>query len=217
MIILDYTPKKHKEIIAACVHAFREGKVIAYPTDTSYGLGCDITNKKAVLKFYRIKERGFNKPVHVVVPSMAYAKSVSEWNGTATKLVKNFWPGALSIILPRKQHNMELVNKSLKRFGAGTGTVGLRMPDNRIALDLASSLGEPIPATSANPGGGYDCYKVSDIVEQFKNKKYKPDIIINAGRLPKKKPSTLVKIIENGVEILRQGPVNKKQILNAVK
>jgi L-threonylcarbamoyladenylate synthase len=91
------------------------------------------------------------------------------------------------------------------------------MPDNRIALDLASSLGEPIPATSANPGGGYDCYKVSDIVEQFKNKKYKPDIIINAGRLPKKKPSTLVKIIENGVEILRQGPVNKKQILNAVK
>jgi tRNA A37 threonylcarbamoyladenosine synthetase subunit TsaC/SUA5/YrdC len=95
------------------------------------------------------------------------------------------------------------------------------MPNNKIALDLAATLGEPIPATGANPAGdksgGYDSYSAKDIVDQFSNKKYKPDIIINAGRLPKRKPSTLVKIEGSGVEILRVGPLSKKQIEKVIQ
>lgn len=220
MIIIDYDKKNHRRIINACVRALREGKILAYPTDTSYGLACDITNVKAVEKFYKIKERSFKKPVHVIVPSIAYAKSISSWDSKAAKLAKKFWPGALTIILPSKRHNIELINRSLKKFGAGTASVGLRMPKNKIALDLAVTLGEPIPATGANPAGdksgGYDSYSVNDIIDQFKDKKYKPDIIINAGRLPKRKPSTLVKIDGAKIEILREGPVTKKQILKHV-
>lgn len=213
MIVIDYDRKNHRQIIQACVRALRAGKVIAYPTDTSYGLACDITNPQAVLKFYRIKEREFKKPVHVVIPSISYAKSIVAWNNTAAVLAKRFWPGALSIILPATfSHGIELVNKSIKRFGARTNTVGLRMPNNQIALDLAATLGEPIPATGANPAGGYDAYSAQDIVDQFRDKKYKPDIIVNAGRLPKRKPSTLVKIDGKKIEILRFGPITSKEI-----
>lgn len=217
MIIIDYKEKNHKDIIRACVKALKQGKVIVYPTDTSYGLGCDASNKKAVLKFYKIKERGFNKPVHVVVPSIKFAKTAGVWELSATKLAKKFWPGAVSLVLPYNLPNLSNTLKpSIKRFAAGTKTVGLRMPNNFIALDLAKNLGKPIPATSANPAGGYDSYTAKDIVDQFKDKKYKPDIIINAGKLKKRKPSTLVKISQGQIEILRPGPISLKQIQKAL-
>jgi L-threonylcarbamoyladenylate synthase len=87
------------------------------------------------------------------------------------------------------------------------------MPNNKIALDLAKFLKRPITATSANVSGKNDCYSAHEIISQFQNQKNKPDIIINAGTLPKRKPSTIVKIQNHNVEILREGPISKKQII----
>src|ERR1700688_3788989 len=98
MIILDYNKKHHKQIIFACVVALRAGKAVAYPTDTSYGLAVDAGNVAAIKKLYQIKGRDFKKPVHVVVPAVAYAKKIVDWNNSASKLVKKFWPGALTIV-----------------------------------------------------------------------------------------------------------------------
>lgn len=104
-------------------------------------------------------------------------------------------------------------NEGLRILSAGTGTIGLRMPNNKIALDLAKYLKRPITATSANLSGKLDCYSAKEIIKQFKSQKYKPDIIINAGQLPKRKPSTMVKVDSNGkVQVLRQGPVSQAQI-----
>ena len=212
MIIIDYQAKFHKRIIHACVAALRAGKVVVYPTDTSYGLAVNIDNARAVEKLYRVKERGFNKPSSVIAPSISYAKRMVEWDRTATKLVKKFWPGAVTILV-----KLKMKNEKLKVLTANSGFIGLRMPENKIALDLAKILGRPITATSANVAGVEDCYSAEDVIKQFKKKKFKPDIIINAGKLPKRKPSTIVKIANNNFEILRHGPVSEQQIKTALK
>ncbi|HYF04841.1 MAG TPA: L-threonylcarbamoyladenylate synthase [Patescibacteria group bacterium] len=207
MIVIDYNSKKHKEIIHAAVLALTHGKAVVFPTDTSYGLAVDATNAKAVKKLYAIKGRGFNKPVHVIVPSQKYCKQLVLWDAKAQKLAKAFWPGALTLVLSLKSKNT-----SIKAVSAKTGYIGLRYPDNTIALDLAKKLGRPITATSANISGGMDSYSIADIYKNFKYSKQKPDIVLNAGKLRKKMPSTLLKITDTGYEILRKGPVTEKQI-----
>lgn len=212
MIILDYSKKNHKQIIHACVAALKLGKAVVYPTDTCYGLAVDASNIKAVKKLYQIKERDFNKPVHVVVPSMANAKEIAQWNPPAIKLAKKFWPGAVTIILSLKSKE-----QGLKLLSANTKSIGLRMPKNQIALDLAKSLEKPVTATSANISGKPECYVIADVIAQFENKKYKPDIIINAGKLNKNKPSTLVRAFDDVIKVLREGPVSEKQILMSLR
>lgn len=208
MVIIDYKKSQHKEIISSCVTALKSGKVVACPTDTSYGLAVDATNINAVKKLYLIKGRGFNKPVHVIVPSVAYAKKNVLWNSAASKLAKKFWPGALSLVLP-----LRIKNQKSKILSAGSGFLGIRFPKNNVALGLSLGLKGPITATSANRSGEKDCYSAAEIVAQFKRQKIKPDIIINAGRLPKRKPSTMVKIENGKITILREGPILAKEIL----
>lgn len=207
MIVIKYSSKKHKDIIKALAHALQQGKTVVYSTDTCYGLACDATNKKALERIYKIKTRGFNKPIHIVIPSLAYAKKIVEWNRPALALAKKFWPGAITLVLPVAAKAVYL-----KRLGAGTGTVGLRMPDNLIALDLAAELGVPITATSANRSGGSDGYSIRDVIAQFKEQNYKPDIVLDAGRLPNRQPSTVVRVSDDLIKILRPGPITIRQI-----
>jgi L-threonylcarbamoyladenylate synthase len=207
MIVLDYQKKYHRQIIRTCVNALKKGKAVVFPTDTSYGLAVDATKISAIKNLYKIKGRDFNKPVHVVVPSVGYARRLVKWNGAASKLTKKFWPGALTIVL-----GLRAKGQALSRLSAGTGFLGVRAPKNKIALDLSKILKRPITATSANRSGKPDCYSVDEVISQFKKSKYKPDIIINAGKLKHRKPSTVVKIDDNQLEILRPGPISKKQI-----
>lgn len=197
--------------VKSAVELLKQGKIVAYPTDTSYGLAVDVTNTFALKKFYKIKERGFDKPVHIVVPNISYAKQLVNWNQIAQKLAKAFWPGALTLVLELKDTKTNLTILTAK-----TGFLGLRMPDNQMALQLVKKLGAPITATSANPSahlsGGYDSYSPRDIIDQFKDKKFQPDAILDAGKLKKRKPSTLVKISDGGIEILRKGPISEREI-----
>ena len=216
MIIVRYKKSEHKNIIQACARALKAGKVVAYPTDTSYGLAVNAENTAAIRKLYRVKERSAGQPVHVVVPSVAYAKKIVGWNAVAGRLAKSFWPGPLTMVLglASRQAGLELLS-------AKTKSLGVRLPNNKIALDLAKQLGKPITTTSANPSlhlsGGYDSYSAGDVVTQFKEKKHQPDIVIDAGRLSRHKPSTLLKIGHGFMHILRPGPISEKQILSALK
>lgn len=216
MEIIKYQKKSHQRIIRACAQALKQGKIVAYPTDTSYGLAADTGNLKAVKNLYLVKERRFKQPVHVVVPSAVFAKKNVVWGKAAQKLAKHFWPGALTLVLEIKTKD-----KMVLLLSAKSGFLGLRRPNNSIALDLSKYLGRPITATSANPSahlsGGYDSYSAEDVVNQFKNKKHQPDIIIDAGRLPKRKPSTVLKLSQAGLEVLRQGPISEKQIIKILK
>lgn len=209
MIILNYTKKHHKQIIHACVKSLKQGLVIAYPTDTSYGLAVDATNLKAIKKLYKVKGRDFKKAVSVIAPSPDFTKKIGEWGSVESRLAKKFWPGALTIAIELRSKN-----KELRVLSAKSGYLAVRVPKSDIALDLAHQLGSPITATSANVAGMPDCYSAESIVKQYKNLKLKPDIIINVGKLPKKKPSTLVKVSGDEIEIIRRGPISEKQIRN---
>ena len=210
MLEIKYSPKYHNQIIDSCITALKKGKAVVFPTDTSYGLAVDATNPKAIKKLYKIKGRDFNKPVHVVVSSLGQAKKIVEWNGAASKLAKKFFPGALTLVL-----GLRPKGQALSRLSAKTGFLGVRMPKNKIALDLSRLLKNPITATSANRSGEPDCYSADEVLSQFQKSKYKPDIIINAGRLLKRKPSTVVKIDNHKISILRQGPVKLSKVLFA--
>jgi len=207
MVILNHETEFHKQIINFCVQALKQGKAVVYPTDTSYGLAVDATNLKAIGRLYQIKEREAGQPVHIIVPSIAYAKKIAKWDKMAEKLAKKFWPGPLTLVLRLKINDLRL-----NRLSAGTKFIGLRYPNNRIALDLAKHLKRPITTTSANVRSGGDNFDIKNIINQFKDKKHKPDIIINAGKLPKRKSSTFVKVNKDRVQVLREGPIKEKQI-----
>ncbi len=187
---------------------------MAYPTDTSYGLAVDVRNIKAIKRLYRVKERLSRQPVHVIAPSVNYARKIVQWNKIAHKLSSRFFPGPLTLVLKLKAKG-----EKFKILSGGTGFLGIRVPKNKIALDLVKYLKAPITTPSANPPnskGGYDSYSVADIVKQFANKNCQPDIIINAGKLPKRKPSTMVKIHNGQISILRRGPISETQIKNFI-
>jgi L-threonylcarbamoyladenylate synthase len=93
MIVLKYQKSNHKNIIQACVHALRQGKVVAFPTDTSYGLAVDATNIRAVKKLYRVKGRDFKKPVHVVVADQIVAKKLHIGKSLLKNFRNSFGPG----------------------------------------------------------------------------------------------------------------------------
>ncbi len=214
MIIFKYSKQQHNQIIQASVKALKQGKIIVYPTDTCYGLAVDVSRLQAIKQLYKLKGRNFNKPSSVVVPSLAYAKKIVQWGSEAQKLAKKFWPGAITLVcsltLPFPSRGE---GRGFRILTAKTNFLGLRLPKNRLALDLAKGLKKPITATSANLAGKSECYSVDEIVQQFQHQKIKPDIIIDAGKLPFQKPSTLVKLEHSGqVSIIRQGPITQSQI-----
>lgn len=226
--------KADKKGIELAIKYLKRGKSVVYPTDTSYGLGVDATNLKAVKRLLKIKERT-NRPVHVIVSSLAMAKKYAVFNGLAERIFKKLLPGRLTLVLDLQNNapqpplklrgeEGELLGEAGKAFrllSAGTGTLGIRMPDNKIALSLVRRLDQSITTTSANPSWhlsyGTTPYSVADSLRQFKDKRYQPDLYLDAGKLPKIKPSTLAEIKNGKIRILRKGPVSLQQILKAIR
>ncbi|GAC1574765.1 MAG: hypothetical protein NVS3B9_6800 [Candidatus Doudnabacteria bacterium] len=216
MKILKLTAKNQSEIIDQAVAVLKGGGSVAYPTDTSYGLGVDVSNPKALKKLYQIKERNINQPVHLLVPSVKFAKKLVFWNKVAEKLSVSFWPGPFSMALPIRSSE-----KYYKKISGREGYLGLRMPKTNFALLLVQSLGKPISATSANPSGklrgGFDSYSAKDVINQFDKQKYQPDLVIDAGNLKKVSPSTFVIVRNNIVQIRRDGPVSENMIFKVLQ
>lgn len=202
--------KADRKGVEAAVMTLKKGGSVVYPTDTAYGLGVDATNAKAVLRLYKIKERASRQPIHVIVHNSSAVKKFAIVSRAAAVLMKKHWPGPLSIVLPLRPR----AKKSIKMLSAGTGTVGFRVPDNKIALVLASKLGRPITTTSANPNayksGGFTPYSVEKSKKQFIEKKHQPDLYLDSGKLRKQKVSTMVKVVRDAITVLRQGPIKVK-------
>src|SRR3989344_7213749 len=204
--------KADKVGIALAVEYLRDGKAVAYPTDTAYGLGVDATNAAAVRRLYKIKGRNYKKPTHVIAHNFSAAKKRAMVDARTAGLMKKFWPGPLTLVLPMNRR----ATKAIKLLSAGTGSIGIRMPDNKIALELAKKLGRPITTPSANPQGGPAPYSIRDCVRQFKNRKHQPDLYLDAGKLPKTPPSTIVRIENSELRMVRRGKITEKQIQNAL-
>lgn len=194
--------------LRAALKALRAGHAVVYPTDTAYGLGVDASNLSAVRRLYKIKGRS-RKPTHVVVANLAMAKRLVVFSKNAELIFKKFLPGPLTLVLPLRQD----VSPAIRFLAAGGTDLGIRMPDNDLALSLSKKLDQPLATSSANPQGGPTPYDIPTCQQQFKNKKYQPDYYLAVGRLPLKRPSTVIRLVDNQVELLRRGPISKKTIL----
>ncbi len=191
-------PINDKETVKTAVTILKKGGAVVFPTDTSYGLAVDAFNPKALKKIYSIKGRRKNMPCSIIPPTRSYIRSLVRVSTAVVSLMRTYWPGALTLVLPQSKKLPNLIVKD--------GGVAFRYPDHVLAIALARALGRPITATSANKAGQGDLYDSKDIMALYAKRKNRPDALIDAGILPRRLPSTIVKINENGnFEILRQG------------
>lgn len=189
------------EQIAEAVALLRAGGVLLYPTETSYGIGCDGTNEDAVARVFALKGRPPGKGVTVLLPSLADADRYVRLTPFARALAESYWPGALNIVAPAAQ------DSPLSPLCATNGTHAVRLSSHPVASALARELGRPLVSTSANLAGKPELYAVKDIFDTFFSQPMMPDGMIDAGDLPRVPPSTVVKVDRDGVRVLRQGSV----------
>jgi L-threonylcarbamoyladenylate synthase len=182
------------------VEILKQGKIIVYPTETVYGLGCDATNQEAVDKVFKIKQRQQNKPLLMVVNDVNMITEYVDWNEKLEELGQKYWPGALTVVTQAKS-DCNLVRGVL----AEDGTVAFRITEHHLASEITEKLDKPLVSTSANITAQESSYDVESVVRMFENQEFQPDIIIDVGELPHRSPSTIVRVTGDRVEVLRQG------------
>ncbi len=183
-----------EKLINSVVKILKNNGVAISPTETTYGLIADFTNKIAVNKIFKIKQRNKNKLLPIIVSDFKMANEYFNFDKNSLTLAKKYWPGPLTLILNKKGQN--------KCSG-----VAVRISNNKIVNQLTKKLGRPITATSANISGQDLCYDIFDTIKQFKNNKIKPDIFLNAGILPKNLPSTIIDARNKKIKIIRHGEI----------
>ncbi len=191
---------KCEEAVLAAAEDIAAGRLIVYPTETVYGIGADIYNESAIKNLYVAKNRPFDMALSVAVSDKAMLERVAVLNENADKLIKAFLPGPLTIIIKKQYDVPDIVTSSSQK-------VGIRIPDNRFALELIRRTG-PIVATSANLHSHPDAIDIDSAVADLGTSS---DPYIDAGKCDLGKPSTIVWLEGKEVEIVRQGaiPVNK--------
>lgn len=180
-----------------------QGKVVVFPTETVYGIGTNGLDENAVKKLYEIKQRPLNKPISLLVSNMEMvnqiAKNITE---TEYKIMENFFPGPLTIILKKKEIVPDIVT-------AGKDTIGVRMPSGEIVRKLVEIAGVPIAAPSANISGEPSGTNLKDIKKHFEGK---VDFFIDGGISELGLASTIVQVVNGKIQILRQGNITLEQI-----
>ena len=186
-----------KKAVAEAALVVKQGGVVAIPTDTVYGLGCDPSSDKAVARLYEVKNREA-KPVPLLCADVAVAERLVDLDGVARKLAGLHWPGALTIVAPIKR------GSNLSRLlDQGSGYLGVRVPDSEVCVALAGKVGGSITGTSANLSGRPSCRTAAQVAESLDGR---IQLVIDGGEL-RGKESTVVKVSEGTVEVLRKGSV----------
>ncbi|MEA2065290.1 MAG: L-threonylcarbamoyladenylate synthase [Patescibacteria group bacterium] len=190
--------KQTSEAINSAVKILKNNGVAVFPTETAYGLAADFTDKIAVKKIFKIKKRGRNKLLPIIISDFKMAKKYFNFNKNSLILAKKYWPGPLTLILNKKGQNK------------GKG-VAVRVSNNKFANQLSKKLGKPITATSANISRENLCYNIFDVIKQMRQNKVKPNIFLDIGILPKNPPSTIIDARdEKKIKIIRQGEIKIK-------
>jgi L-threonylcarbamoyladenylate synthase len=197
-------PAEKPAAIESAIALLKEGEIIAFPTDTVYGLASDAFHAPGIIKLFEAKGRDSNKAISILVGSRDQVKLItSHMTKMAKKLTKKFWPGGLTVIVPRKESIPELIST--------TKNIGIRMPDHPIALELLRSFG-PLATTSANLSGGSNPQSAIDVFDQLNGR---IPLILNGGICPGGIPSTVVDCTGEKPIVLRVGAIPEATILAA--
>ncbi|BCR04837.1 threonylcarbamoyl-AMP synthase [Desulfuromonas versatilis] len=181
-------------LIKRIVECLKQGGVIAYPTDTTYGIGCDIFNKKGVKKIYQIKQRDPRKPFSFICSDLSDVANYAQVSNFAFKIMKRHLPGPYTFVLEATRVVPDLLTTKQK-------TVGIRIPQNPIALAIVQELGHPLVTTSANISGEES---IGDPQEIENSLGRMLDYVVDGGILMGD-PSTVISLIDDQIEVLRQG------------
>lgn len=200
--------KPEKNIIQRAAGIIQRGGLVAFPTETVYGLGANALNKKAVRKIFEAKKRPKDNPLIVHIADFRdLSKLARKIPKEAEILAKKFWPGPLTLVLFKKK----IVPKEVV---AGTNTVAVRMPQNKIALELIKTARVPIAAPSANLAGKPSPTTAQDVFEDLGGK---VDLILDGGKTKIGLESTVVDLTINPPLILRPGGISFEQLKKVLK
>jgi len=204
METIKLSDTNQEEVITKSISTLNSGGLVVYPTETCYGIAADPTSKKAVEKLLKYKKKREGKAISVAVCDKKMAKEYVEINETAENIYNNYLPGPITVVSKSK-------GKVDKMVEAEDGTLGIRIPKYDIILKLIKKFGKPITATSANASYKKTPYTIKDILNNTsKRQQDLINLIIDAGKLLKNKPSTVINTTLNEIKILREGDVNLK-------
>ncbi len=194
-MLLKINPDNPQERqIQRVVDILRKGGIVAYPTDTYYGIGCDIMNKKAIEKIYAIKQRDKNKPFSFICPDLKDISTYAKISNFAYRNMKRLLPGPYTFVLSGSRMVPKIMLTKRK-------TAGIRVPNNQIALALSKELGNPIISTSATDPNGNIFEDPSLLHDYFDNRL---EAVIDGGPVPNA-PSSVISLIDDVPDIIRYG------------
>ena len=196
--------------IQEAIAVLKLGGAIVYPTDTLYALGANALEPGAVERIFKIKNRAREKPLPLAVKNIKWAKELAFIYKKEEKILNSVWPGAVTVILPKRS----IVPDSVT---AGKSSVALRVPKHDFADKLLARFGYPVTSTSANISGEEGVGKISEVIESFEGNYYKPDLVIDAGDLPRSEPSTILDLTGGKPKILRVGPVTPEPLMKLLE
>lgn len=186
----------------------KEGGLVVFPTTSFYGLGAEAFNAEAVDKVFRVKKRDSNKPVLILIASLAdLAPLVRKIPKTATRLMEAFWPGSLTLVFQAS----DLLPPNLTGY---TGKIGIRLAGHPVACSLVRAVKSPITGTSANLSGKGGCTAVARLDHRIRDQ---VDLVLDAGTLVGVKGSTVLDVTVDPPKILREGVIKAEKIWTVLK
>lgn len=210
MRIVGYSLKNPRPALAAARAVLARGGVIAYPTETSYGLGADPLHLSAVEGIYKMKARDKKLFLPLVASSLAMIEAWCVLSPPARRLARGLWPGPFTMILPLKRDTAG--QKKLARY-LRTREIAVRISGHPLPRQLARLTGHPFISTSANISARPAAFSAQDVQHIFARCHFQPDIIIDGGSLRSRRPSTIVRIDEKGIlHLVRPGVVSFQRI-----
>ncbi len=195
------------ENITTAADEIRKGKVVVYPTDTVYGIGCDPYNDSAVDKIFKIKGRTEGKPLPILCSSIRHASRIAKLNERAVKLATQFWPGTLTLIA-------ELIDPRIsEKIPAGTNTIGVRVPNHQCALQLIDKCGGILVGTSANKSGYNSAKSATEVLETL----HGFDVLFDGGNTPVGVESTVIDVSSAKIAFIREGSIRRERIAKVLE
>jgi L-threonylcarbamoyladenylate synthase len=193
------------DAIRHALEILHTGGIVAFPTDTVYGVGAFAFDGQAVQSIYTAKDRPIEKAIPILISDMKDLDKIAlDIPKIAQKLASRFWPGPLTILFPKKPHLPEAVSV--------TSAVGVRIPDHEIARTLLRAAG-PMAVTSANVSGQASPTTAAEVFAQLDGR---IELIMDGGKTPGGMPSTLVDCTEDEIRVLREGPITREELQSAL-
>ncbi|MDB4978264.1 MAG: tRNA threonylcarbamoyladenosine biosynthesis protein [Candidatus Peribacteria bacterium] len=204
MKLLPVTNGENLMTLHESLNALQKGLVIAHPTETCYGLACDLTNKKAVERLFAIKQRPVMQPLSALFASVWHAQQYVEWNDMAEKIAQKHLPGPLTLILPLRGSAPYPIFVTPD----GGRTIGVRISSHPFTSELAAGFHHPLSTTSANLHGFPEPYCDEDVMSQYADQPLQPDVLLQAGSLSVQPPSTILDLTGKEIRVVRQGSIS---------